>query len=141
MLTTYLDAIEKQMTATYVEILATSIAKSGMGRSCKCSSQTCFNQGSFCSSQGSRQGFLHWWLRPRLGDRNERQHPGKTIQWGERNDRQGNLDVQPYSLGIQPAGRWRAYRSEQRRQQHRHGYAGGSCSKRVSDGSTASSER
>lgn len=141
MLTSILDAIEIAINAYYAQILAKEIASKSWFGVASTAALMALIKAAFCRSKSTRKGFFCWWIRAGSRHWNERQHPGKAIQWRECNDRQGDIDVQSDIIRIQPAGRWRAYRSKQRRLQYRNGYAGGSCSQRVSDGSSASSER
>jgi hypothetical protein len=57
MLTTYLDAIEKQMTATYVEILATSIAKSGWAGVASAAAKLALIKAAFAAAKAAVKGF------------------------------------------------------------------------------------
>lgn len=57
MLTTYLDAIEKQMTATYVEILATSIAKSGWAGVASAAAKLALIKAAFAAAKAAVNGF------------------------------------------------------------------------------------
>lgn len=57
MLTTYLDAIEKQMTATYVEILATSIAKSGWAGVASAAAKLALIKAAFAAAKAAIKGF------------------------------------------------------------------------------------
>ena len=57
MLTTYLDAIEKQMTATYVEILATSIAKGGWAGVASAAAKLALIKAAFAAAKAAVKGF------------------------------------------------------------------------------------
>ena len=57
MLTTYLDAIEKQMTATYVEILSTSIAKSGWAGVASAAAKLALIKAAFAAAKAAIKGF------------------------------------------------------------------------------------
>lgn len=57
MLTTYLDAIEKQMTATYVEILANSIAKSGWAGVASAAAKLALIKAAFAAAKAAVKGF------------------------------------------------------------------------------------
>lgn len=57
MLTTYLDAIEKQMTAAYVEILATSIAKSGWAGVASAAAKLALIKAAFAAAKAAVKGF------------------------------------------------------------------------------------
>lgn len=57
MLTTYLDAIEKQMTATYVEILATSIEKSGWAGVASAAAKLALIKAAFAAAKAAIKGF------------------------------------------------------------------------------------
>lgn len=57
MLTTYLDAIEKQMTATYVHILATSIAKSGWAGVASAAAKLALIKAAFAAAKAAVKGF------------------------------------------------------------------------------------
>lgn len=57
MLTTYLDAIEKQMTATYVSILATSIAKSGWAGVASAAAKLALIKAAFAAAKAAIKGF------------------------------------------------------------------------------------
>lgn len=57
MLTTYLDAIEKQMTAAYVEILATSIAKSGWAGVASAAAKFALIKAAFAAAKAAVKGF------------------------------------------------------------------------------------
>lgn len=57
MLTTYLYAIEKQMTATYVEILATSIAKSGWAGVASAAAKLALIKAAFAAAKAAVKGF------------------------------------------------------------------------------------
>ena len=57
MLTTYLDAIEKQMTATYVEILATSIANSGWAGVASAAAKLALIKAAFAAAKAAVKGF------------------------------------------------------------------------------------
>ena len=49
-------------------------------------------KAAFAGAKALVGGFFHWWLCPRLWNRNQRQHPGKASQWREVDDRQGDSD-------------------------------------------------
>lgn len=57
MLTTYLDAIEKQITATYVAILATSIAKSGWAGVASAAAKLALIKAAFAAAKAAVKGF------------------------------------------------------------------------------------
>jgi myosin heavy subunit len=57
MLTTYLDAIEKQMTATYVEILANSIATSGWAGVASAAAKLALIKAAFAAAKAAVKGF------------------------------------------------------------------------------------
>lgn len=57
MLTTYLDAIEKQMTATYVRILATSIAESGWAGVASAAAKLALIKAAFAAAKAAVKGF------------------------------------------------------------------------------------
>lgn len=57
MLTTYLDAIEKQMTATYVQILATSIAESGWAGVASAAAKLALIKAAFAAAKAAVKGF------------------------------------------------------------------------------------
>lgn len=57
MLTTYLDAIEKQMTATYVHILATSIAESGWAGVASAAAKLALIKAAFAAAKAAVKGF------------------------------------------------------------------------------------
>lgn len=57
MLTTYLDAIEKQMTATYVEILANSIATSGWAGVASAEAKLALIKAAFAAAKAAVKGF------------------------------------------------------------------------------------
>ena len=57
MLTTYLDAIEKQMTATYVRILATSIADSGWAGVASAAAKLALIKAAFAAAKAAVKGF------------------------------------------------------------------------------------
>lgn len=57
MLTTYLDAIEKQMTATYVEILADSIATSGWAGVASAAAKLALIKAAFAAAKAAVKGF------------------------------------------------------------------------------------
>lgn len=57
MLTTYIDAIEKQMTATYVEILANSIAKSGWAGVASAAAKLALIKAAFAAAKAAVKGF------------------------------------------------------------------------------------
>lgn len=57
MLTTYLDAIEKQMIATYVEILANSIAKSGWAGVASAAAKLALIKAAFAAAKAAVKGF------------------------------------------------------------------------------------
>lgn len=57
MLTTYLDAIEKQMTATYVHILATSIAESGWAGVASAAAKLALIKVAFAAAKAAVKGF------------------------------------------------------------------------------------
>lgn len=57
MLTTYLDAIEKQMTATYVEILANSIATSGWAGVASAAAKLALIKAAFATAKAAVKGF------------------------------------------------------------------------------------
>lgn len=57
MLTTYLDAIEKQMTATYVEILSTSIAESGWAGVASAAAKLALIKAAFAAAKAAIKGF------------------------------------------------------------------------------------
>ena len=56
-LTTYLDAIEKQMTATYVHILATSIAESGWAGVASAAAKLALIKAAFAAAKAAVKGF------------------------------------------------------------------------------------
>lgn len=58
MLTTYLDAIEKQMTATYVHILATSIAESGWAGVASAAAKLALIKAAFAAAKAAVKGFF-----------------------------------------------------------------------------------
>lgn len=57
MLTTYLDAIEKQMTATYVQILATSIAEGGWAGVASAAAKLVLIKAAFAAAKAAVKGF------------------------------------------------------------------------------------
>ena len=57
MLTTYLDAIEKQMSATYVHILATSIAESGWAGVASAAAKLALIKAAFAAAKAAVKGF------------------------------------------------------------------------------------
>lgn len=57
MLTTYLDAVEKQMTATYVEILANSIATSGWAGVASAAAKLALIKAAFAAAKAAVKGF------------------------------------------------------------------------------------
>lgn len=57
MLTTYLDAIEKQMTATYVQILATSIAEGGWAGVASAAAKLALIKAAFAAAKAAVKGF------------------------------------------------------------------------------------
>lgn len=57
MLTTYLDAIEKQMTETYVAILATSIAESGWAGVASAAAKLALIKAAFAAAKAAVKGF------------------------------------------------------------------------------------
>ena len=57
MLTTYLDAIEKQITATYVQILATSIAKGGWAGVASAAAKLALIKAAFAAAKAVVKGF------------------------------------------------------------------------------------
>lgn len=57
MLTTYLDAIEKQMTATYVQILATSIAEGGWAGVASAAAKLVLIKAAFAAAKAAIKGF------------------------------------------------------------------------------------
>lgn len=57
MLTTYLDAVEKQMTATYVNILATSIAESGWAGVASAAAKLALIKAAFAAAKAAVKGF------------------------------------------------------------------------------------
>ena len=57
MLTTYLDAIEKQMTATYVKILATSIADGGWAGVASAAAKLALIKAAFAAAKAAVKGF------------------------------------------------------------------------------------
>lgn len=57
MLTTYLDAIEKQMTATYVRILSTSIAESGWAGVASAAAKLALIKAAFAAAKAAVKGF------------------------------------------------------------------------------------
>lgn len=57
MLTTYLDAIEKQMTATYVQILATSIAEGGWSGVASAAAKLVLIKAAFAAAKAAVKGF------------------------------------------------------------------------------------
>lgn len=57
MLTTYLDAIEKQMTETYVSILATSIAESGWAGVASAAAKLALIKAAFAAAKAAVKGF------------------------------------------------------------------------------------
>jgi hypothetical protein len=57
MLTTYLDAIEKQMTATYVQILATSIAEGGWTGVASAAAKLVLIKAAFAAAKAAVKGF------------------------------------------------------------------------------------
>jgi hypothetical protein len=57
MLTTYLDAIEKQMTATYVQILATSIAEDGWTGVASAAAKLVLIKAAFAAAKAAVKGF------------------------------------------------------------------------------------
>lgn len=57
MLITYLDAIEKQMTATYVHILATSIAESGWAGVASAAAKLALIKAAFAAAKAAVKGF------------------------------------------------------------------------------------
>lgn len=57
MLTTYLDAIEKQMTATYVQILATSIAEDGWAGVASAAAKLVLIKAAFAAAKAAVKGF------------------------------------------------------------------------------------
>lgn len=57
MLTTYLDAVEKQMTETYVQILATSIAESGWAGVASAAAKLALIKAAFAAAKAAVKGF------------------------------------------------------------------------------------
>ena len=57
MLTTYLEAIEKQMSATYVHILATSIAESGWAGVASAAAKLALIKAAFAAAKAAVKGF------------------------------------------------------------------------------------